>query len=103
MAENKEMATAVDLRRLVERQHYRCALSGRLLAPCDAACDHIVPVSQGGTHAVDNLQILHTQINRAKGTMSVDMFVKMCCEVADYNRQGSRIVAPAGSYIETSQ
>jgi len=77
--------TSMQLLALVEEQSYRCALTGRKLTPPIAALDHKVPVSRGGAlKDKDNLQVLHTDVNRAKGTMTTEEFVAMCKEVAEY-------------------
>lgn len=70
----------------LEQQDYRCALSGVHLTPSNAALDHIVPVSEGGTDDVENLQWLDKIVNRAKSTLSQDEFIEMCRRVAAYTR-----------------
>jgi 5-methylcytosine-specific restriction endonuclease McrA len=55
---------------LVERQRYRCALSGRELTPETTALDHILPVRRGGAHVIENSQLLHKDVNRAKGPLT---------------------------------
>lgn len=66
---------------LIESQQYRCALSGRLLTPEDAALDHILALSRGGRHEIANAQVLHKDINRAKGTLTNEEFITLCREV----------------------
>lgn len=68
--------------RLLEHQHYRCALTGRTLTPQTAAIDHIVPIRLGGEHTIENTQILHKDVNRAKGSMTSEEFIGLCREVA---------------------
>jgi len=67
--------------RLLEAQQYRCALTGRSLTPQTAAMDHIVPVRFGGPHAIENAQVLHKDVNRAKGSLTNEEFIGMCREV----------------------
>ena len=69
---------------LLEHQGYRCALTGRTLAPEDASLDHIVPVREGGEHVIENTQVLHRDINRAKSILSNEDFIQMCREVAAF-------------------
>jgi len=71
--------------RLLEHQQYRCALTGRKLTPQTAAIDHIVPVRRGGEHVIENAQILHRDVNRAKGSMTSDEFTCMCREVVRWS------------------
>jgi hypothetical protein len=70
--------------RLLEWQQYRCALTGRMLAPETASLDHIVPVREGGQHVIENVQVLHKEVNRAKSTLSHDKFIKLCREVVQH-------------------
>lgn len=72
---------------LVESQCYRCALTGWDLKPETASLDHILPVSRGGDHSIENLQILDYRVNKAKGTMTADEFVEMCRAVAAHCSQ----------------
>jgi hypothetical protein len=80
-------ATATQLKELVERQKYKCALSGISLTPETAQLDHVVALSDGGSNSIDNLQWLDGVVNRAKGTMSQDEFVAMCVRVAKHARR----------------
>ncbi len=73
--------TAKHLLQLVERQQYRCALSGRKLTPACASLDHRIPLAKGGEHSMANLWVLHRDVNAAKGTMTVEEFVAVCRDV----------------------
>lgn len=66
---------------LLEWQQYRCALTGRVLTLETASLDHLVPVRSGGEHRIENTQILHRDVNRAKTTMTNDEFVQLCREI----------------------
>jgi hypothetical protein len=50
----------------------RCALCER---NCDLQIDHMVPVSRGGKSVRDNLQLLCSSCNMAKGSMTMDEFM----------------------------
>lgn len=75
---------ANDLYKLAKDQEFRCALSGLPLEPSDAALDHIVPVSKGGTDDIGNLQWVHSVINKMKGSLDNDEFVAMCRKVSQW-------------------
>jgi hypothetical protein len=77
-------ANAEQLMQLIKRQSFRCALSGVEISPETARLDHIMPVSQGGTDEIVNLQWLHVDANTAKGTMSQEQFILMCRRVSGY-------------------
>ena len=82
--------TIQQLLSLVEGQGYRCAMTGRPLTPETASVDHIIPCRRGGKRAIENIQIVHKDVNRAKGTMEIGEFVSLCRDVvawADQNQQ----------------
>lgn len=77
--------TPKQIRAMVESQGYTCALSGVPLTPAIAVLDHIIPLSRGGLHTIDNAQVIADYINKAKGTMTQDEFIAMCVAVARHN------------------
>jgi len=77
-----EVASRPQLIDLVRSQDFRCSLSGVVLLPDIATLDHKIPVAEGGGHSIENLQVVHSAINRMKGTMSCDEFVRWCKLVA---------------------
>jgi len=81
----KTSATAADLKTMVEKQKYRCALSGIKLTPDTSQLDHIEPLATNGTNEISNLQWLDSVVNKAKGTMSQAEFIQMCRRVAQWN------------------
>jgi hypothetical protein len=80
-------ATRQEIRDLITRQEYRCALSGIELTPDDAEIDHVIAVKDGGSHDVSNLQVLHVIVNRMKGTISNDEFIRWCRLVSENQRR----------------
>lgn len=79
--EHAEVESA-DLKKLLEMQGYRCALSGVRLEPRNAEVDHKIPLSRGGTNDLGNLQWLDRNVNRAKGAMDNEEFIAMCKQIA---------------------
>jgi len=80
-----DRASVKEIVSLVEKQDFRCALSGVELAPETSSLDHKHPVSLGGTDEIDNLQWLDANVNRAKGNMPNEDFILMCKRVAAWN------------------
>jgi 5-methylcytosine-specific restriction endonuclease McrA len=76
--------TAKQILSLIERQDFRCALSGRTLTPETASLDHIVPLSRNGSHELSNLWVVDHLVNAAKGSLTVEEFVGLCREIAAY-------------------
>ena len=70
----------------------RCGLTGRLInwrEDRSYEVDHIRPVANGGETSVDNLMLVCPEANRAKGTLSHEEFIQLCCDVA---RASSRMI-----------
>ena len=80
--EMETTVTATDILDMLKSQNYKCALTQIDLSPKNAAVDHKLPVCKGGTNHIDNLQILHKDVNRAKGSLTMSEFIKMCRAVA---------------------
>jgi hypothetical protein len=81
-----QSATASQLMKKIKSQGFRCALSGIKLTPETSHQDHIVPLSNGGTNHIDNIQWLDARVNKAKGTMSQAEFIQMCHQVSQWSR-----------------
>jgi 5-methylcytosine-specific restriction endonuclease McrA len=79
--------TAKQLLAIVEDQGYKCALSGVELTPETASLDHIVPMSKGGTHTIENVWIVDRRVNGAKGTMTTEEFISLCRAVVKHNKE----------------
>ena len=73
--------TAAELETLWGTQESQCALTGDPITPETAEADHIVPVARGGTHTIDNIQIVTRQANVAKNTMTNREFIGLCRKV----------------------
>ena len=55
----KDKVTAKNLYQLLLRQDKRCAISGVELTTDNVSIDHIVPLSKGGGHVKDNIELAH--------------------------------------------
>jgi len=69
---------------LLKQQKYQCALTGRVLNPGVAALDHMIPICRNGEHRIENAQVLHKDVNRAKATLTNEEFVQLCREVVQW-------------------
>lgn len=87
----KRSVTTTQIKKIIESQNYRCALTNRPLTPETASLDHKQPISRGGTHEVANLWVVEHFVNTAKGSLTVDEFVSMCRDVV---RHQDAIIAP---------
>lgn len=85
--EEKELDGALkgsDIFEILERQEFRCNLTGVPLTPDTASIDHIIPLSKGGSHTKANAQIILNSVNQAKGSMTQSEFVEMCRLVVEH-------------------
>ena len=82
-------------RRCDDLHGYRCAISGRELTPETATLDHIIPIARGGKHCIENVWVVHAQVNAAKGTMTVEEFLAVCHDVVKYQTQMATRSEPA--------
>lgn len=94
----KQSRPASTAEKIVQRMlsNPRCGLTGRLINWQDDAAyelDHVDPVAAGGDTTADNLMIVCPEANRAKGTLTLDEFVRLCCDVA--RTSGQMIDRPA--------
>ena len=76
------MASRSELYEMVKRQQHKCAATGMELMPNDVSLDHMIPVSRGGSNDIENLHMVHNEINRAKGSLTWAEFVSLCHAVA---------------------
>lgn len=80
--EGDRMPTQADVLRIAQQQNFCCALTGWPLEPNEAVLDHVRPVCSGGPHTADNLQVVHKQVNAAKGVLPQGRFIAICRAVA---------------------
>jgi len=64
----KEKITIEFIDGLLKRQNHKCAISGQDLNATGYHIDHIRPISKGGTHTKENLQLLSPKVNLEKGS-----------------------------------
>lgn len=43
-----------------------------------------MPIADGGSHVMANVQLVCMEVNRMKGAMRVDLFLQLCREVVAY-------------------
>ncbi len=71
---------------LLLEQNGRCALCNEKLS---LACslDHIIPLAEGGTTAMENLQVLCKPCNHGKYMFSIDEYIEHCKKVIEHTEQ----------------
>jgi 5-methylcytosine-specific restriction endonuclease McrA len=61
-------AGTVDARVIFERDHGLCGICGAEVDPDRFDIDHVVPLSRGGVHGPENVQVAHPRCNKRKGS-----------------------------------
>jgi 5-methylcytosine-specific restriction endonuclease McrA len=84
---------AGQLMAMIESQGYRCAYSGRELTPETATVDHRLPISRGGLNGIENLAVVHQDVNTAKASMTVEEFVQVCRDVVAWHDRATTAAA----------
>jgi 5-methylcytosine-specific restriction endonuclease McrA len=84
MSARKGTVSRKELFAKLESQGYRCALSGLALTLENAEADHVLPVQKGGETKIENIQWLHSEVNRMKGVMNNAEFVELCLRVSKH-------------------
>lgn len=88
-----KIASASEIVAQLEKDNYKCFLTGWDLDIDNFSIDHLVPVCQGGTNEIDNLRCVVPDANRAKGAVSLKRFIEICCAVAA--RHGGMVMGEA--------
>ena len=67
--ESQEHFTAEEWQRLLEKSGSRCLACG---SSEKLSADHVIPLSQGGSNSIENIQVLCVLCNCKKGTKVID-------------------------------
>lgn len=66
--------------------NWTCAICGNPVKYKKMTVDHIIPLSKGGTNAMDNLQLACKRCNLMKADFSPDEFIRKIREITKYQR-----------------
>ncbi len=78
------------LETILKRQRHRCYLTGRPLTPANVSCDHLVPLSRGGSQDASNMRLVTRQANHSKANLLLEEFVQLCQDVVAEDRRRKR-------------
>lgn len=73
--------TPTKLVEMVESQKFRCAYTGVEIDRSTGSVDHIIPISKGGLHCMENIAVVHKDVNMCKNTLNLKEFVDWCRKV----------------------
>lgn len=60
---------------LAKKQKLKCAISGVKLNNRNISVDHIIPFAKDGKNTIENIQLVHVLLNRAKSDLLPDEFL----------------------------
>lgn len=88
--------TAKDFYAMLDRQGYRCALSGRELTPENTDAEHIIPLDQGGSHTLENIYLIVRDAARLKRHLTEKEMVQLCFDILttrgkDFGYQATKV------------
>lgn len=74
-----------------------CYLCGGHLQWSTAVVDHVLPISRGGGHDLENLKWTHRECNAAKGAMTLEEFVSLALKVIELHGEFAQLNFPETS------
>jgi hypothetical protein len=66
-----------DFYTLLDKQKYRCAISGIELTPENCTAEHILPLRKGGKHELSNIYLVDENVSRLKRTLTEEEVVEI--------------------------
>ncbi|MBL8021327.1 MAG: HNH endonuclease [Leptospirales bacterium] len=72
---------AKDFYLLLEKQNYRCPISGRELTPENCMAAHKVPIRKGGEHRPENIYLVTDAVNQIKRQLTDDELLELCGDI----------------------
>jgi hypothetical protein len=72
---------AKDFYEMLEKQNYKCPLTGRELTPETTTAEHIVQLQAGGIHRKENIYLIHRDVARIKRFMSENDVINLAFDI----------------------
>ena len=66
---------------LLEKQEYKCALSGRELRPENTRATHAIPLRKDGQHALENIILVDDDVDLLKKNKSIRESVEIAADI----------------------
>ncbi len=72
---------------LLEKQSYRCALTGRTLTPENTSAEHIMPLRKGGKHEIENIYLIDDSVAKLKRYFTEEEVIQLAGEILKYRQE----------------
>ena len=66
---------------LLEKQEYKCAITGRELTPENTTAEHITPLRSGGKHGLDNIYLVDDKASKIKRYLTEDEVINLASDI----------------------
>lgn len=70
-----------EIRELLQKQNFKCFLTGRELTPDNVEAEHILPISKGGKHEVENLCLIIDSLRELKRYRSPEEIISIARDI----------------------
>lgn len=87
MKETRYKFKAADFYALLDKQKYKCALTGTELTPENTTAEHILPLSRGGTHELSNIFLVDERVAKLKRNLSIAEVRDVAQRIVSYGRE----------------
>ncbi len=82
-SEGKFIFRAKHFYELLERQDYKCALTGRELTPENTTAEHIVPLRANGEHSFENIYLVDEQVSKIKRYLTEEEVIDLAADIIE--------------------
>lgn len=72
---------ARDFYQLLEKQKYRCPVSGRELTPENCMAAHKIPLRNGGEHCLENIYLVTDAVTHIKRHLADSELLELCSDI----------------------
>ncbi|HMU84599.1 MAG TPA: HNH endonuclease signature motif containing protein [Leptospiraceae bacterium] len=66
---------------LLEKQKFKCPLTGRDLTPETTTAEHILPLKKGGQHALENIYLIDEMASKLKRQYAEEEIVHFAADI----------------------
>jgi len=70
-----------DFYELLDKQKYKCPVSGRELTPENTTAEHIQPLRLGGNHCKNNIYLIDKDVAKLKRYMDEKTVIKLAADI----------------------
>ena len=77
----KYIFRATDFYEMLDKQEYKCPLTGRELTPENTTAEHITPLRKGGLHIKDNIYLIDKETSKIKRYLTEVELINLAIDI----------------------